>query len=94
VAPDGIEELLAREDDAGAGHEEFEEAELSGGQGEDVGETAGGAVEFKRAGLQRANRLGELAKPDLDARDQLTDEEWNEDQALAGSDWMEYSLKE
>src|SRR5258708_7117311 len=72
LAPDGVQQLLAAEDHAGAGHEEFEQAELGGGERERLAfqlDLATAAVQLDVAGLEYTGRRGLRAELQLDAGD-------------------------
>src|SRR5579883_409960 len=81
LAPHGVEQLLAAEDDAWATHQEFEEPEFGGSQGERHAvepHLAAGGIELETRGLKSARlRDGPLlgAELEFDARDQLADKE-------------------
>src|SRR5215217_6014867 len=80
IAPDAIEELLARIDAAGMAHEIFEEAIFGGAQMHVAGGAAdavGGAIELKVADLEgSSDEIGiGAAEEGVDARDQLGDRE-------------------
>src|SRR6185437_3962080 len=78
VSPDGIEELLAAEHHAGAGHQELEQAEF--GRGERQGGAvqaylAATAIQFQVCGFQQTCGACLPTELDLDARNELTNEE-------------------
>src|SRR5712691_3458375 len=82
VAPNRVQQLLAAEYDARTAHQKLEQAEFGGGQSDLLpGElhAAAGAVELEVARFEHLGSRRLATEVNLDARDQLADEEWLDD---------------
>ena len=78
VAPDRIQQLLAAENDARTAHQELQQPKLGRGERKRLPvepDAATAPVQFQSAGLQQARRRRLAAELNLDAGDQLADEE-------------------
>ncbi len=78
LPPDGVQQLLATEDNAWPAHQEFQKTEFGGGQGKVLPgqfHLATAAVQFHAAGFEEAGWRRLRPELKLDAGDQFADEE-------------------
>src|SRR5437899_7828561 len=78
LAPDGIQQLLSAEDHTRPVHQELQQPEFGGGEGQRdtvQPDLAAGAVQFHAPGFEQARGSGLIAELELDAGNQLAHEE-------------------